>query len=64
MEKIVLTVKEVSELLNASTATVYTMVRLNEIPHSRIRAKIVFHRPTLEDWLAKGGVEQKEAVNA
>lgn len=54
MEKIVLTVNEVASLLDISTTTVYTMVRMGEIPHSRIRSKIVFHKPTIETWLING----------
>lgn len=61
MQKIVLTVKEVAELLDTSTTTIYTMVRLGEIPHTRIRSKIVFHRPTIENWIS-GGTEQEEVV--
>lgn len=52
MQKITLTVKELAELLDTSTTTIYTMVRLREIPHARIRSKIVFHRPTIEAWIA------------
>lgn len=57
MEKFVLSVSEVAELLGVGTTTIYTMVRLNEIPHKRIRGRIVFHYPTIEKWLASG--EQK-----
>lgn len=49
--KIVLTVKEVAELLEVSTASVYTMVRENQIPHVRIRNAIRFHKETIETWL-------------
>lgn len=54
MQKITLTVNEVAALLDVSTTTIYTMVRLGEIPHSRIRSKIVFHRATIERWLING----------
>lgn len=51
MNKITLTVKEVAELIGVSTTSVYTMVRHSEIPHARVRSKIVFHRETIEAWL-------------
>lgn len=49
--KITLTVKEAAELLGVSTTSIYTMVREEEIPHARVRSKIIFHRDTLEAWL-------------
>lgn len=63
MQKIVLTVKEVAELLDVSTTTIYTMVRHGEIPHTRIRSKIVFHRETIERWVAGEGIEKEVVVN-
>ncbi|QFF98824.1 DNA-binding protein [Psychrobacillus glaciei] len=52
MEKITLTVIEVAELIGVSTGTIYTMTRLNEIPHKKVRGKILFHRGTIEKWLS------------
>ncbi|PEP85321.1 helix-turn-helix domain-containing protein [Bacillus toyonensis] len=60
MEKITLTVKEVAELLDVSLTTVYSMTRMNEIPHARIRGKILFHRSTVETWLIHGGMQNYE----
>lgn len=50
MEKITLTVNEVAKFIGVSTATIYTMTRLNEIPHKKIRGKILFHKETIEKW--------------
>lgn len=50
-KKITLTVNEVAELIGVSTSTVYTMTRLNEIPHKKVRGRILFHRKTIEQWL-------------
>ncbi|WP_427107970.1 helix-turn-helix domain-containing protein [Lysinibacillus xylanilyticus] len=52
MEKLILSVPEIAKLLNLSTATVYLMVRNNEIPYKKLRGKIVFHRETIDKWLA------------
>ncbi len=54
----VLTVKEVAELLGLSINTVYRLVQNAQIPHRQIRArgsqskgKILFHKPAIERWL-------------
>ncbi|EON73832.1 helix-turn-helix domain-containing protein [Lysinibacillus sphaericus] len=52
MDKLVLTVPEIAKVLDLSTATIYVMVRNNEIPYKKLRGKIVFHRETIEKWLA------------
>ena len=50
LNRILITVKEVSELLGVSLNTVYTMVRNNEIPYIKIRGKVMFNRNIIEDW--------------
>ena len=62
MKKITLTVREVSELLGLSLTTIYSMVRLGEIPHARVKGKILFHRPTVETWLINGAMQECEKV--
>ncbi|HFK1746076.1 TPA: helix-turn-helix domain-containing protein [Bacillus cereus] len=64
MEKITLTVKEVADLLGVSLTTVYSMVRMSEIPHARVRGKILFHRPTVETWLINGAMQEREKLEA
>lgn len=56
MKPFVLSVPEVAKLLGLSTATVYLMVRNNQIPHKKLRGKIVFHYETIEKWLATSNV--------
>lgn len=62
MKKVTLTVKEVAELLGVSLTTVYSMTRMSEIPHARVRGKILFHRPTIETWLINGAMQDYEKV--
>ena len=57
IDKITLTPSEVANALGISRTTIYLMIRNNEIPHSRIRGKIVFHKDTLNQWLANGGTK-------
>ena len=52
MEKITLSVSEIASLLGVSISTIYVMARLNEIPHKKVRGRILFHRPTVEKWLS------------
>lgn len=62
MKKVTLTVKEVAELLGISLTTVYSMTRMSEIPHARVRGKILFHRPTIETWLINGAMQNYEKL--
>lgn len=55
MAKLVLSVYELSGLIGVSTDVIYTMVREKQIPHIRIRRRILFHQETIESWLKRGG---------
>lgn len=59
MGKITLTPIEAAELLGISRTTIYSMIRNEEIPHARIRGKILFHKPTVESWLIDGATKNK-----
>lgn len=50
MNKITLDVKELCNLLGISPTTVYAMVSQKEIPHFRVRGKILFNRQVVEAW--------------
>ncbi len=50
MEKITLSVRDVAEVLGVSVATVYTGVSEGEIPHFRIRGKILFNKDVIMEW--------------
>lgn len=52
MNKLTMSVAEIANLLGVGTTTIYMMARQNEIPHKRLRGRIVFHYPTIEKWLA------------
>lgn len=51
VKKMTMTVSEIAEELQVSTTMIYTMVRQNEIPHIKVRGRILFHRATIEKWL-------------
>ncbi|MBB6692334.1 helix-turn-helix domain-containing protein [Cohnella xylanilytica] len=44
-------VKTAAELMGVSTGTIYTMVRENQLPHVKVRGRILFHRENIELWL-------------
>jgi excisionase family DNA binding protein len=50
-EKIALNVKEAAQLIGVSPTTIYSMVEKKEIPHARVRSRIIFHRAVIESWL-------------
>ena len=45
------TVNEIAQYLNVSTDSIYTMVREHQIPHVRIRRRIIFLDEVVEQWL-------------
>ena len=47
-----MTVKETADYIGISRGTVYNMVKANQIPHVKIGGKILFHRETIDKWLA------------
>lgn len=59
MQKITLTVNEAATLIGVSAGTIYTMVRLGQIPHVRVRGRILFHRDVIETWLRAGVMAQQ-----
>ncbi|MBG9452541.1 hypothetical protein ABE61_00155 [Lysinibacillus sphaericus] len=50
-KKMTMSVDELADELQISKTTIYTMVSQNEIPHIKIRGRILFHRSTIEKWL-------------
>lgn len=53
MQPVTITVAEAAAYLGVSTDTIYEMVRRQEIPHIRIRRRILFRRDTLDAWLSR-----------
>lgn len=50
VKRITMEVKEVAAMLGVSTGTIYTMVRTEEIPHLRVRNRVLFNRAVIEAW--------------
>ena len=51
--KLLLSVKEASELLGVGTGLVYEMVRKHEIPHIRLGRLVKIPLQGLETWIAQ-----------
>lgn len=64
MQKITLTPLEVAKMLGVSRATIYTMVREEEIPYFKVRGKILFNKDIIMKWTRGEYEEAKEAVQA
>lgn len=61
MTKITLSIKETDKLIGVSQTTMYTMVRENQIPHKKVRSRILFNREQIEAWLRGELQESKQA---
>ncbi|WP_106497294.1 helix-turn-helix domain-containing protein [Lentibacillus sp. Marseille-P4043] len=46
-----LSVKEVARYLGVHTDTIYTMVKLKQIPHVKLRNRILFTQETIDEWM-------------
>lgn len=51
MQRKTLTVQEVAEYLGVHQDTIYTMVRQQQIPHFRIRRRILFSLESIDSWI-------------
>ncbi|MDD9271458.1 helix-turn-helix domain-containing protein [Paenibacillus sp. MAHUQ-63] len=49
----VFSVRDLASFLGVSTDSVYAMVREKQIPHFRVRRRILFHRNAVEQWCKK-----------
>lgn len=51
-ERLTLTADEVAWLLGVHKETVYRMSREKQIPHFRVRGRILFRREAIEKWIS------------
>jgi len=62
MEKLVIKgVRDLAKILGVSTATAHALTKFPGFPAARIGKSIVVPVSALNEWLAKGGTEQKGA---
>ncbi|MBU9711111.1 helix-turn-helix domain-containing protein [Evansella tamaricis] len=53
MQRKTMTVQEIADYLGVSRDTIYKMVQKKEIPHIRIRTRILFYQETIDSWMIK-----------
>jgi excisionase family DNA binding protein len=56
------TAQEVADYIGVHLDTIYTMVRQKEIPHFRVRRRILFSLETIDAWMHEQ--EQKSCQQA
>jgi len=56
------TPKDVAEYLGVCTDTIYTMVRRGEIPHFRLRRRIMFSKDSIDKWIAEQEKQNHQVV--
>lgn len=49
--KQIITVNELASYLQVSTDSIYAMVREKQIPHIRVRRRILFSMAMIEEWM-------------
>jgi excisionase family DNA binding protein len=53
-EKELLTVAEVSQILNISTGAIYNMTSTRQIPFFKNRGRLYFDRQEIDEWIRQG----------
>lgn len=57
-----MTVNDAAEYLGVCTDTIYTMVKQKQIPHFRLRRRILFSQETIDAWIREQETNQIEAM--
>ena len=55
-----LTVKQAADYLGVHTDTIYTMVRKKEIPHFKLRRRIMFSKESINEWIREQEMQSVE----
>lgn len=61
VERDILSVDEMGEVLGVSRSQIYNMVNRDQIPYVRVGSRVRFIKSQIEAWLSDGGT--KEEVN-
>ncbi|MBM4762744.1 helix-turn-helix domain-containing protein [Bacillus sp. B15-48] len=62
MERKTITAQEAADYIGVHIDTIYTMVRQKEIPHVRVRRRILFNRETIDAWMRQQEEQSCEAI--
>lgn len=56
------TVQQVADYLGVHTDTIYAMVRQKQIPHFRLRRRIMFSKSAIHAWIREQEAENVEVI--
>ena len=56
-----LSIPEMQKALGISRSTAYTLIKRTDFPSARVGKRIVIPETDLQEWLSKGGTEEKGA---
>lgn len=62
MQRKTLTAQEIAKYIGVHVDTIYTMVRQREIPHVRVRRRILFNIETIDAWMRNQEQKSLEAM--
>ncbi|MBT2680021.1 helix-turn-helix domain-containing protein [Bacillus sp. ISL-35] len=63
MERHTLTAQEVAQYIGVHLDTIYNMVREKQIPHVRVRRRIIFSKETINAWMRDQEQKSIEAIS-
>jgi excisionase family DNA binding protein len=58
---VMMTTSEVAEYLRISTASIYRLVKMKEIPASKIGRQLRFRKDVIDNWLSRKESEHHKA---
>lgn len=50
-QSVTMDVKEAAAYIGVSDDTIYSMAKQNEIPHLRVRTRILFRKESIDTWM-------------
>lgn len=59
VERDILTIDEMGEILGISRSQVYNMVNRDQIPYVRVGSRVRFIKSQIEAWLSDGGTKEE-----
>ena len=62
LQRKTITAQEAADYIGVCIDTIYTMVRQKEIPHVRVRRRILFNRDTIDSWMRAQEEKSLEAM--
>ena len=55
-------VEQIAEFIGVSRSTIYGLVKTNEIPHIRIKSRVLFDKEEIKNWVRIRGNDRCQKV--